>query len=690
MATGVRDKYHVALNGKGYMLRGAPAKAAYSRSILPSQVSRLAVSDLAYSDFAGQGLFYLAQTDWSAGFKDEKTWRDDAKFYYSTNIDAYSQQGAIKLEKELTEYAHLSEEIYCGCSGSVNTSTTEYVGTDDNASGYPQVYKWDGDSWDSISATTFGTGQNIISNLVTHKDKLFASIVGAGNTWVVASWNGSTWTDHSSAILTASTMDGAGSSRCSCEYADSFYVFIDDAWNDKIALMSTADGGTTWVEEMYKVTDGLPTAVCGFNDKIYYILDDYPQLHLRCFDIAASTDVLVRTFDGAASSTWGGGRILKVFQNKLIITIPSTKIYSLDVDGNLEEIWNRDTTKYGISGYLATGYIYWGCVEYDNRLYWGNLVYDGTAFYNHKRPASESASESLIPLYVNSDGNVRYINTSSREYLWYNGSTYKTTIANNYLITNEMAPVQAIDKILDSVTILFEKMASGDAIQVYYSINERSTWVDLGTRSYSASDSSTKKEFKVPGNVVFNKIWFKIHLDGSSTSAVLTDLVMAYRPMPDYKSGWSMRLNFSDQVRLLNGQDEQREGYELLSELWKEKMIKQRVILEDIDYAETYLTGSMSATATSAAIANGSRLPRQGRIRAVSGTVAEEMYYTSANQKSIKGITRGAHGTVARAYTSGQVLDNGYHVYIEDIKSEINFTDEKKTESIAQVTLIEA
>jgi hypothetical protein len=63
-------------------------------------------------------------------------------------------------------------------------------------------------------------------------------------------------------------------------------------------------------------------------------------------------------------------------------------------------------------------------------------------------------------------------------------------------------------------------------------------------------------------------------------------------------------------------------------------MIKQRVIFEDVDYVEVSLTAAMGATATSAAIDNGSRLPRQGRIRAVSGSIAEEMYYTSAFQRA--------------------------------------------------------
>ena len=97
MSTGVKDKYNIAINSKGYMLRGAPGQVAYAKSVVPSQIDRLAVSDLAYSDFAGQGLFYLAQTDWNAGIKSERMWRDDAKFYYSTNMKCHLPNLLVQL-----------------------------------------------------------------------------------------------------------------------------------------------------------------------------------------------------------------------------------------------------------------------------------------------------------------------------------------------------------------------------------------------------------------------------------------------------------------------------------------------------------------------------------------------------------------------------------------------------------------
>jgi len=691
MPTGVKDKYNIAINSKGYMLRGAPGKIAYAKSVVPSQIDRLAVSDLAYSDFAGQGLFYLAQTDWSAGVKAEKTWRDDAKFYWSTNIDAYSQQGALKVELELSSYNDFAENIVCGENGVVNDVTTEYVGCEDDGSGYVKIYGWLASSWTEIAGTDFGTNQNLCSQLLAHKNTLWAGTVGVGNTDVVASWDGTNWTDHSAAILTASTATAINAARCVCEYATKLWVLCDDYVGNKVFIMSTVDNGTTWVEELYFADNpSTPVAICGFNNKIYYLLSRSSVLELRVYDPTASTDISVAIFNGASAPSYGAHNMLRLFQNKLVITIPNTKIYELDSSGNLTEIWNRDSFKYSESAPLAEGYVYYGAVQYDDKLYWGNLIWDGEAWFNHKRPSGDSASYRLIPLHINAAGDIRYRSDEDFSILWKNAATYKTTIANNYLYSNEMAPVGAIDKLLDSVTIMFEKMTTGQSIKVEYSIDERSTWVTVGTRTYSATDSATVKTWQIPGSIIFNKIWFRISLDGSATSPALTDLVMAYKPMPDYKNRWDLRLNFTDSVKLLNKQDEQRTGQELNSELWNEKVTKQRVVFEDVDYVNCNLVSGMAAGDTSALVDSTKRFPRQGRIRAVSGSIAEEMTYTSAVTNKLLGISRGKRGTAARAYSADQQLDSGYDAYIENITSYVSFTDENKTEDSAQVLLIEA
>ena len=146
----------------------------------------------------------------------------------------------------------------------------------------------------------------------------------------------------------------------------------------------------------------------------------------------------------------------------------------------------------------------------------------------------------------------------------------------------------------------------------------------------------------------------------------------------------------SDRFKLLNDQFEERSGMDLLSDLWVEKTTKQKVLFEDVDYRQCSLVSAMASGATSCLVDATRLFPRQGRMRIVSGGVAEEITYTSAETNKLLGVSRALRGTRARAYAAAQLIKNDFDVYVDNIRSEINFTDEAKTESIAQVTLIEA
>jgi hypothetical protein len=690
MATDIRNKYHIAINTIGYILRGAPNAPAYTRSVIPSQVNRLAISDINYSDFAGTGLFYTAQTDWSGGVKDESIWRDDAKYYYSHNIDTYSKPGAISVEKALTLNNDFGEALECGGAFEVDSSLKEYVGTGDDGSGNVKIYRKDA-AWTDIAGTDFNTSQNYVSQLIGHKNTLYALTVGNGNDDVVASYDGSSWTDHSAAILVASTMTAMGSSRCGAEAPDeSLYIFVHNNSTDETSLMKTVDNGANWTEELYFISNAIVISCAFFNSNLYYLQINGAIAELRMFDIATSAVTTIWTYYGASMDTRGvGDKYLKVFQGKLIITIPTYKIYSYD-GSSMDEIWALDNEKFTLG---EAGYIITGCTAYNDKLYWKNLIYDGESFFNFKRPNEDSNTYSLEMLYVNQSNLPRYVDNQDNTKLWDDATTYKATTANNAIVFNEMSPVVSIDKLLYSVTVIFNKMVSGDVIKIEYSINNRSTWTTAATLTYTTEGgTNTKREIIIPGNILFNKIWWRVSIanTGGATSPTLLDLIMAYRPMPDYKNQWQVRLNMSDGVKLLNRQNDERDGADLSSQLWNEKLVKRKVKFQDIDYAECSLKTSMTKTQTSAMITSVKKLPAQGRIRAVSGSVAEEMYYTSAKADRIMGITRGARGTTARAYLSGQVLDNGYDVYVEDITTSLNFTDEEKTESVAQVLLIES
>src|SRR3990167_10758129 len=94
-----KAKFHVALDGVGLILQGAPDRAAYKQNQAPVYGNRFASGDRSYNDLSQW--WYFFQTSWTAGFKDLVSWVDDAKYYYSTNIDAFSENGGIKLASGL-------------------------------------------------------------------------------------------------------------------------------------------------------------------------------------------------------------------------------------------------------------------------------------------------------------------------------------------------------------------------------------------------------------------------------------------------------------------------------------------------------------------------------------------------------------------------------------------------------------
>jgi hypothetical protein len=113
-----KDKYHVALDGIGFLLQGAPDRPAYLSRNAPVYGTRFASGDRDYNDLSQW--WYFIQTDWSGGFKDSHSWEDDAKFYYSANIDAFSKVGALRLMRVPTSVNDFSESIRCGLQTSLN------------------------------------------------------------------------------------------------------------------------------------------------------------------------------------------------------------------------------------------------------------------------------------------------------------------------------------------------------------------------------------------------------------------------------------------------------------------------------------------------------------------------------------------------------------------------------------------
>ena len=182
MASVKQSQHHIALDGLGYIMAGSPTSPARSMSQQPVFGNRFASGDRDYTDFS---LFwYWAQTDWLGGFKDDKEWADDTMYYYSTNIDAFTEQGAFTLSLDITQEVasvgslnFISTGIYGSAERVSGTIATEhFLGDGREPSGAQGLwYKVsDGDGWTNL--VNYGTNdRGMVTQILIHKNKIFKS-----------------------------------------------------------------------------------------------------------------------------------------------------------------------------------------------------------------------------------------------------------------------------------------------------------------------------------------------------------------------------------------------------------------------------------------------------------------------------------------------------------------------------------
>lgn len=680
-----KAKYHVALNGQGFILSGAPDRLAYKCEQAPVYNARFGEGDRSYTDFSFW--WFFAQTDWSGGIKDSISWADDARYYYSTNIDTWSDIGGIRLSRKPVSDEDFAEDIICGVTGELAGTTYNFIGGTDDGSSRPHVYRAPtgvGQSWTDLSTTTIDTNQNLVSQVLARNGRIWVFTVGVGTTDVVLSYDATTWRDQSADINTDATLTYAPeASRCGTEYQGVLYIFVENFTNDHHALVkSTVDdpvvsGAYSLVFQRSNVS-GSPIACKGYNGKIIYVLSFTGYFELWEYDLTDSTNTLLQTFRGAAAwNLWGVGDKLLVEQNgKLIITVPPNEVWQLD-GSVLTRIFTRDAYKRDTLGNVGetSAYLARGAVFSDNKLWWGNLMYDGTRFHNTYQDSADGASTVVYPIF--SDNADRIWNTDSADdsilYVTdFTGASYKGSADQNYLVFSNFDLVSGLDKLAYSVTLGFKKFASGQSIVVEYTtdeLNASTTWTTLGTASHTLDGASvTQRTFLFTVGTTFRKIWFRVKLNGGgSDTPTLTDFVMQYYPVPVYKKLWNLNLNMGDEVKTLGGQLVPTTGRELKAILEKAWWTKSVLDYQDIDYATTQLNGALNNSATTITVDSTYDFPEQGNIRIES----EEITYTGKTPTTFTGCTRGARDTRADAHSDNEVVNNAYKVIITNLDCKI-------------------
>lgn len=704
-----KSRFHVALDGQGLLLQGAPDRLSYEVKQAPIYNQRFGEGDRSYTDFSFW--WFFAQTDWSGGIKDAISWADDARFYWSTNINTWDESGGITLSRKPVEDEVFTESLYGGCVAEVGGSTYKFIGTnDDVGDSRPNLYRSPvglAQTWTEIFGTNIDTNQNLVSQVYGRNGYLWILTVGVGSGDVVNTYSGSVFSDQS-ALISGAITGGAltyplQSSRCGCEYQGINYIFVDNASNDQFALVKNTLSNPTVAADYTKVFEklnnsGLPIDALGFNGTILYMVDYGVYVELWQWNLTSSVNTLLRRFNGTSVTAWAlGGKLLIEKDGKVVITAPSNEIWELTSSGILTRLFQRDTFKKStLSGIFSetSAYLTRGGVLADNKIWWGNLMYDGTRFYNTWKDVGDSTATNHYPIFADLSDNVWFSGSVDDKKLYYvdfDGADYKGTADKNYLVFSNFDLVSGIDKLAYSLTILFKPLITGQSIDVEYYLGEMAsgiTWTSLGTASFTV-DAGTVREkiFLFGAAVLFKKIWFRVKLNGAGTDTpTLNDVVMNYLPIPAYKKQWTLNVNCADELKRLDGGLVETTARELKGRLERAWWTKSVLDFQDIDYATTLLNGALTNSATTITVDSTDDFPEQGRLHIDD----EEITYTGKTPTTFTGCSRGARDTRAVSHSDNAVINNAYKVILTDLQYRVPIAlEDRELEYVLGISLRE-
>lgn len=701
-----KGKFHVGLDGVGLVLSGAPDRLAYQQGQAPIYGNRFASGDRSYNDLSQW--WYFFQTSWAAGFKDDVAWADDAKFYYSTNIDPFSVNGGLQLSSGTALENDFADNITVGSFETPVDTAFNYVGTDQTTSTKPIIYRAAATpaGWTDISDAFMPTTRDLMTEVLAHKQKIYFTSIGTGATYIVGKCDadGTNPADHSATIATACDAITGTSSHCAAEDGNTIWVsFMGTAAQNYIA--KSTDGGTTWTKVL---STGYEKVLCilPVGGDIYFLTVVANILRFNLYDTSAAARTTIYTFpartlvlSNAGSTGTASRRALMFFSNKIIVS-KRDEIWEYVIStGAFTRTWNRDDTKAAISSTLAIGdtvgndinSLHTGAVLHSNRLYWINIIRDLSGFFfNGKKDNGDNdTTYGLKPLHSN--GTTMFWVDNNDFTKLYKDSAYKGAADKNYLVFNNFDNISGIDKLAYSATVLFKPFASGQSVVVEYFVGElssSSSWTTLGTASFALDAGTvTEKTFLFGAAVTFKKIWFRVKLNsGGSDTPTMGDLIMEYLPFPTFKKNWALNVNCGDQVKRLDGGLVETTGRELKGRMERSWWTKSILDFEDFDYATTLLNGALNATDTTITVDDTYDFPEQGRIRIDD----EEVTYTGKTPTTFTGCTRGARSTRAATHSDNATTNNAYKVLITEVSSRLPvFLQDKNTEYTLGITLRE-
>lgn len=670
MGSGTRNRYNVALNGRGFILRGSPQNPAYLKAQSGVDLTKVRPDDPAYNPLNGSDWSYWGQTDWSGGFQQLK-FKDDATFKDGQAIDVVGRYGQVRLQPKLVQIAEdtISGAYSLGAAGGMR-QTDAFFGL--QRAGVSKLYRISA-SVDIVGAISSMAGITGINSMSPFKSALvigLSRISGTLQTLTKYDRHGGniSLSGFRNTNPVVRSVKGVGIRLYTGEKVTSLSGDVLYYSTDLSTFTSAFQTGRG--DRLSKIEDlaGVP----------YFFVERGQTVEMYRFDEYQGKALKIYTFSDLTS--WGVANYL----TSLVITGSSCGIkVAFSFDGTrLRQIFADQL--------FDANYDFSRPFVFEDNVHVKGAMWDGQNWFPGLYGAYGANRATPFMNRLGRAYSIAFSGTTNTRFQV--ARTSATYASSGHVIGSDFGhDLGQIDKQVNAVIVNCAPLSGGQTIELYRSTDGGQSFTSVGKLSYAQDGAISSKTLYYPSGVVSKKFTYKAQLAtvSAATTPVLKDVVHQYRTAPDTKSKWGLSLQAVDQIGLLNGQDEERSGREIASELWQLKDLKQPVVYEDLTSFSGHFISAMSKTATSALVNTTKGMPRRGRIRVVSAGVSEEMAYTSADGKRILGITRARKGTPPRAYTSAHHFDNHYTVIVTDVKEAAAFTDQEKTEAYVQVSLLE-
>lgn len=687
----VKGKYNVALDDMGLVLQGTPDEIGYAADPAPAYENRFAQGDRAYGDFSFW--WFWAQTDWFNGMKSDPAWADDGKFYEMEGVTTYEKAGSVLLNWRLLNSVSYAKDVTWYDFGDAY-GTTIALGRNNTDGKMLSINTYDGSLIWQDTAT--GANEEIRCGASLDGGELYIGChtVGSGSSMFKKGTGGSF-----SDVGTHNT--GAGIyGIVPYPDGDCFYLFTYNG-----GLYHVARGGTTFTQKKTAYPYGQTFSQVQFcknaliGDRIYFIMPEINSYasQLWCYDISADSWVFVWR--------WGQG----YNPNKYVAR--GTNLYCFDTNNVSDriQIWKYDTvtgtmTRISEVGRAGTISRIVGnpALDAENIFF---IVDDNTSDYQIYQldpndaltgvitPPAAFATASSANLYIKNTG-LLLISKNGADGVnkidGYDQSPVNDRQTTGYIKTSIYdAEIPSIEKLWYSVTIGFDKFTSSQGIEVLYSLDNGATFTSLGSASYTLDGSTTTtKTFYFGANVKSRKLMLKFILTGAGNQYTpsLNDYAVKFLPIIAIDKQWRINIDCGDEVTLLDGSKETRQGREIKAKLETAWINSKIVDWQDVDYAATALAAQLAAGATTATVDDTSDFPSAGRLRIDD----EVIFYTGKTPTTFTGLLRGQKGTKDVVHNDDSVVHNGYKVFISQMSARIPIINrEKKLEYVVGLLLRE-